>query len=112
MGRIWTIARIDPQAVRFTQQTVGYRFRDGTTIDDLAESLRTGRIDPDDVPPIRIFERGGLLFTLDNRRLEAFRRARVDIPFRRATPREVISEGWKLTTTTEGRSIRIRGETS
>lgn len=84
-------------------------FRDGTSIDDLAEGLRSGRIRPYDVPAIRIFERDGKLFTLDNRRLEAFRRAGLDVPVRLATPQEIAEAAWKFTTPNEGVSIRIRG---
>ena len=84
-------------------------FRDGTSIDDLAEELRSGRIRPHDVPAIRVFERDGKLFTLDNRRLDAFRRAGVDVPVRMATPQDMAEEAWKFTTHNDGVSIRIRG---
>ena len=50
-----------------------------------------------------------LLFTLDNRRLEAFRRAGIKIPFRMATPKEISAEGWKFTSSNVGSNIRIRG---
>ena len=84
-------------------------FRDWTSIDDLAEELRSGRLRPHDVPAIRVFERDGKLFTLDNRRLEAFRRADVGIPVRMATPQEIAEEAWKFTTHNDGISIQIRG---
>jgi len=95
--------------VRFSQDSVSHRFRNGVTIDDQAEGLRSGRVKPDDVAPIRLVEKEGQLFTLDNRRLEAFRRAGVDIPYRMATPDEVAAEMWKFTTKNGGTSIRIRG---
>jgi hypothetical protein len=79
------------------------------TIDDLAEGLRSGRVKPTDVPAIRVVEKDGKLFTLDNRRLEAFRRAGIDVPYRYATAEEVASEGWKFTTTSDGLSILIKG---
>jgi hypothetical protein len=84
-------------------------FRDGTSLDVLAEELQSGRLHPHDIPAIRIFERDGKLFTLDNRRLEAFRRAGVDVPVRMATPQEMAEESWKLTTHNDVASIRIRG---
>ena len=62
-----------------------------------------------DSEAIRIFERDGKLFTLDNRRLEAFRRAGVDVPVRMATQQEIAEESWKFTTHNDGVSIRIRG---
>ena len=84
-------------------------FRDGTSIDDLAEGLRSGRIRSHDILRIRVFEREGKLFALDNRRLEVFRRAGVDVPVRMATPQETAEEAWKFTTYNDGVSIRIRG---
>jgi hypothetical protein len=100
---------LNPQRIRFSQASIKTTFRDGTSLDDLAEELRNGRLHPHEVPAIRIFERDGKLFTLDNRRLEAFRRAGVDIPVRMATPQEMAEESWKLTTPNDGVSIRIRG---
>ena len=100
---------ISPSAVRFSQSSVSRSFSAGGTIDDLAAGLRSGTIDPSDVPAIRLVEKEGQLFTLDNRRLEAFRQAGVDIPYRMATEEEAAREAWKFTTTNGGTSIRIRG---
>ncbi len=86
------------------------RFRSGETLDELAAALRSGRVRAEDVPPIRLVERNGLLFTLDNRRLEAFRRAGREVPYRMATPEEADAERWKFTTTNEGVSVVVRGE--
>ncbi|MGH3086146.1 MAG: hypothetical protein ACRDSJ_02360 [Rubrobacteraceae bacterium] len=102
--------RLDPDPIRFSQASVRCRFGDDGTIDDLAEGLRVGRVRPEDVPPVRLVEREELLFTLDNRRLEAFRRAGVDVPYRMAFPKEIFREAWKSTTKNDGASIRIRGE--
>jgi len=99
---------IDPNGVRFSQNSIKATFRDGRTIDQLAEGLRTGSIKLEDVAPIRLFERDGKLFTLDNRRLEAFRRAGVHVPYRMATPEQVQEEAWKFTTQNQGISIRVR----
>jgi hypothetical protein len=99
---------IDPNAVRFSQSSIRATFRDGRTIDQLAEALRSGAVDPAAVPPIRLFTREGKLFTLDNRRLEAFRRANITVSYRMATAEEVEAESWKFTTQNEGASIRVR----
>lgn len=101
---------MNPHAIRFSQSSITYYFRDGTSIDELADSLRAGRTRPDDVPALRLVEKEGVYYTLDNRRLEAFRRANVEIPWRMADPEEVISESWKFTTTNEGASVHVRGE--
>src|SRR4051794_19318392 len=98
--------------IRFSQSSISHRFRDGSTINELAETLQLGLVQPEDVPEIRLVERGGLMFTLDNRRLEAFRRAGVEVPYRMAPEEEITSEAWKFTTTNEGISIKVRGETS
>src|SRR5437588_722662 len=101
---------MDPTNVRFSQNSISYRFRDGSTIDALAEGLRNGQVRPEDVPPLRLVAREGQMFTLDNRRLEAFRRAGVAIPWRLATPEEIATEAWKFTTTNGGLSVRVRGQ--
>ncbi|HEX6235791.1 MAG TPA: DNRLRE domain-containing protein [Acidimicrobiales bacterium] len=100
---------IDPSEVRFTQDSIRQTFRDGRTVSDLARGLRTGTVDPSDVPPIRLVEYKGRLFTLDNRRLAAFGEAGISAPYRMATPREIARE-WKskFTTDTEGQSIQLR----
>jgi hypothetical protein len=103
------IQLLNPQSIRFSQASIKATFRDGTSIDDLANGLRSGRIRPQDVSPIRIFEWNDKLFTLDNRRLEAFRRAGMDIPARLATPQAIAEETWKFTTQNEGVTIQIRG---
>ena len=104
------IRSVDPNTVRFSQDSIKPTFKDGRTIDDLAAGLRSGEVKPGDVPPVRVVNRDGELFTLDNRRLEAFRRADVPIPYRDATPAEAAREAYKFTTKNDGQSIRIRGE--
>jgi hypothetical protein len=104
-----SVQLLPPQSIRFSQASIQATFRDGTSITHLADGLRRGHIRPHDVPAIRIFERDGKLYTLDNRRLEAFRRAGVHVPTRLATPQEIAAEAWKFTTSNEGLSIRIRG---
>jgi hypothetical protein len=99
---------ISPLRVRFSQRSVSARFRDGRTIDELAELLRAGVVRPEDVEPIRLVVRNDLLFTLDNRRLEAFRRAGLDVPYRMATDDEIAAEAWKFTTADQGLTVRIR----
>ena len=101
--------RIDPLRVRFSQRSISPRFRDGRSIEDLADGLRSGRVVPAEVPPIPLMERGGMLYTLDNRRLEAFRRAGVDVPYIMAGPRDVSIFSRRFTTQNEGTSVVVRG---
>jgi len=101
---------IDSAAVRFSQSSISRNFSAGGTIDDLAAGLRSGSVNPNSIPPIRLVEREGSMFTLDNRRLWSFQQAEVPIPYRMATPQEAAAEAWKFTTPNGGTSIRVRGQ--
>jgi RHS repeat-associated protein len=103
-------APIEPAAVRFSQDSFSYTFKAGGTIDDLAIGLRNGSIKASDVPLVRLAGKDGGLFTLDNRRLEAFKRAGINMPYRMATPKEVADEAFKFTSKNGGTSARVRGE--
>jgi hypothetical protein len=72
-------------------------------VDDLARALRGAGGDKlaSSIPPIRLVERDGLLFTLDNRRLAAFSAAGRPVPYRMATEAEIAKEWAKKFTTTE-----------
>ena len=101
---------INPAKVRFSQSSIRSTFSNGGTVDDLAIALKSGKVKPTDIDPIRLVNKDGKLYTLDNRRLEAFKRAGVETPYRMATPEEAAAETWKFTTTNDGISIRVRGE--
>jgi RHS repeat-associated protein len=100
---------IDPHSVRFSQDSVKATFSAGGSMDDLTKALISKTVKPGDIPAIRLVQRDGLLYTLDNRRLLAFQKADVPIPYRMATAAEEAAEGWKFTTKNEGTSIRVRG---
>lgn len=80
------------------------------TVLDNAQALKDGTLKPSDLPEIRIWkDKDGNLWTLDHRRLAAFRIAGVDeVPFRWATDEEVASQMWKMTTKTGGASIKLK----
>ncbi|HZG42015.1 MAG TPA: RHS repeat-associated core domain-containing protein, partial [Longimicrobium sp.] len=102
---------VDPKTLRFTQDNIKESFQDGSgSVHALAEGLRSGAIDPASIPPIRLVEHNGAMYSLDNRRLAAFHLAGVNVPARMATPAEVAKE-WtkKFTTQNGGSSIEIRG---
>lgn len=103
-----TYGYLDPSEIRFSQSSVGAYFRNGNSVKETADQLRNGDIDPKNFPPIRLVERDGKLYTLDNRRLVAFQMAGVKVPYRMATPEEVAKDEFKFTTKTEGTSIWIR----
>jgi len=102
---------IDAASVRFSQDSISRVFQNGDPIADLVTRLRSGTIDPTSIPPIRLVQQDGLLYTLDNRRLWAFQQAGVKVPYRMATEKEIAREvPRKLKTQNEGASVRIRGE--
>lgn len=77
-------------------------------MEDTISGLKNGSIKPTDLPEIRIVEKDGKLFTLDNRRLYAAHEAGTQVRYRMATPEEVAKESWKFTTQNDGTSIRVR----
>ena len=104
---------IDTAAVRFSQDSVAATFRNGTSLNEAAVALRVGGKEAASAyPPIRLFERNGSLFTLDNRRLLVFSEAGAQVPFRMATEAEIAKEFTSKFTTTAaegwGRFITVR----
>jgi hypothetical protein len=99
---------LNPRNIRFTQDSIAARFKNGDSVDDLIEKLKAGTITANDMPPIRVFEKNGQLYSLDNRRLYAFQQANVPIRTIPATTDEIANESWKLTTINDGTSIRVR----
>jgi hypothetical protein len=98
--------------IRFTQDSIRATFRDGGSVEELIKGLKSGEIDPADVPAIRVFEKNGVTFSLDNRRLHAFKEAGVEsIPTVKVDPTDpaIATEiARKMTTLDEGKSIRVR----
>jgi RHS repeat-associated protein len=110
LGGLPAAGAISPKAVRFSQDSIGAKFSDGRSVSQVIEDLKAGRKTADDIPPIRIFERDGKKYTLDNRRLYVFQQAGVNIRFQRATAAEVENQSWKFTTQNDGTSIVVRGK--
>ena len=84
--------RIDPQRVRTSQSSIREKFqakRDASgkkrqpTVGEMARGLISGDKKPEKIRAIRIVELNGHVYTLDHRRLVAFRRAGIDIPYRK-----------------------------
>ncbi|MEU1896242.1 hypothetical protein [Streptomyces pristinaespiralis] len=67
---------------RYTQDNVKGSYKDGRHIQDAIDDLVAGRISPNEIPPIRIFERDGKIYSLDNRRLYTFKQADKPVNFR------------------------------
>lgn len=99
--------------MRFTQSSVKGTFSDDRTLQATIDALKGpgGDAVAQAIPPIRIFKEGGVLKTLDNRRLLAFSEAGRPVPYVWATPAEVAAEAWKFTATPQqmgGWFIRVK----
>ena len=75
----------DPNKIRLTQNNIGDIYNDSAAIDALRStpSLANG------LPPLRVFEKEGLVYTLDNRLLHAASQAGVPVRIVPATAAEV-----------------------
>ena len=105
---------IDTDRVRFSQNGYSENFgpkSPSPTVTHLANGLKSGAIDPNNVEPIRLVKFQGNIYTLDNRRLLAFHMAKKDAPYRWAT-REEIDEKWEdhFTTKNGGSFIERNSE--
>ncbi len=106
----WNRAKVlvNPKTIRFTQKSINNEFSNGRTLRSVINDLKVSNISSNDFPPIRVFQRNGQTFTLDNRRLKVFQEAGIRIRTVSATKEEIINEAWKFTTINNGISIHIR----
>ena len=104
---------MDPSDIRFTQDSISSTFQDGSAVDDMVNGLKNGTIDPKSVKPIRVFQQNGKIYSLDNRRLYAFKQAGMDnIRVKWVNPKnKTIAQkiAKHFTTKTDGLSIIMRG---
>ena len=112
-----TIVRMDPHDIRYTQNSIKNIFSNGkykgTRVDDLVDALKAGSVTPDDVPAIRIFKGGdGYVYSLDNRRLYAFKKAgmrEINAKWADTSKRRIRKEiRNKFHPINDGLSIRVR----
>jgi hypothetical protein len=76
--------RMNPHEIRFSQDTVSPNFSDGGTLTGVVGQLRSGQLSANKFPTIRVVEHNGKLYSLDNRRLSAFKAAQLeDVPVQR-----------------------------
>jgi hypothetical protein len=76
---------INPNSVRYSQREISYNFSSGGNVAELARKLSTGELSASDVPPLRLLQKEGQLWSPDNRQLVAFQEAGVSIRYRMAT---------------------------
>ncbi|MHB9799637.1 two-partner secretion domain-containing protein [Pseudomonas sp. MT3] len=100
----------NPKDIRFTQDSVKNSFADGKVLQTTIDDLKSGKISPVDLPAVRVFEKDGLIYTLDNRRVLAASAAGVPVKTVPATEAEIAKEiGRKMTTPNNGSIICVRG---
>ncbi|ELO9006827.1 RHS repeat-associated core domain-containing protein, partial [Salmonella enterica] len=100
---------IDPKDVRYMQSSIKNQTGEYTVLGN-ADALLNGTLKPSDLPAIKIWkDEFGKIWTLDHRRLAAFKLAGLDnVPFKWASPSEVANQMWKMTTKTDGKSIILK----
>ena len=103
---------LDPNDIRYTQDSISNRFKDGSSVDDMIDGLKNGNISVDDVSAIRVFKQNGKIYSLDNRRLYAFKQAgmkSIQVSWVNPTSPNITKEiAWKFTTLNDGLSIVVR----
>jgi hypothetical protein len=81
---------------RFHSSSHGSEFSDEQSLQATVDELKAWKgLAAKNIAPIRVFALGGVLYTLDHRRLVAHQQARVPSQTALATPREVASEWGK-----------------
>ena len=103
---------IDPKSIRFSQDSISYKFQkpfENQTVDDFIAGLGNKSIDPSTIKPIRIVEKDGMIFTLDNRRLYSFQKVDIEIPYTKldSIPKR---QQFKFTTENNGVDIFVKGK--
>lgn len=98
---------LDTSEIRYTQNSISQYFPnfDNYSVYDLDEDLRDGQVDIEDIPYIRVVEdEDGYYWSLDNRRLWAFKEAGLDdVPVVMVQPdgeykrkRRTVCDGWDI----------------
>jgi hypothetical protein len=64
---------VNPETIRYSQPWISRYFTCGRSVIETMQELQSGRISVHDISPIKVFQRFGLLWSHDNRRLWAFR---------------------------------------
>ncbi len=108
--------KMEVSKIRFTQQTVSPYFSDGITkVETLAQQLARGEVLAKDIPSIRVVRHKNQLWSLDNRRLRAFKDGLVetiDVMMVDLKDPNIAKEFWdKLSSKSATESGIIRKET-
>jgi hypothetical protein len=102
-------AKINPKDINFMQSTIKNE-TGGYTVIGNAEAIKSGSLKATDIPLIRVWkDETGRIWTLDHRRLAAFRIAgSKEIPVQWVSSEIAIKQIWKMTTKSSGASVRLK----
>jgi RHS repeat-associated protein len=100
----------DPKSIRNLQDDIRPVFTDQRSIHGMINDLKSGKLKPEDITPIRVFvDTNGNLTTLDHRRLYAHLQAGVPIQTVDANQTEInIDVPKKRSTRNNGESVTVR----
>lgn len=100
---------VNPKDVNFMQSSIKNETGEYTVLGN-SEALKNGTLKTTDLPKMKIWkDTEGQLWTLDHRRLASFRLSGLkEIPFQWATQDEIAGQMWKMTTQTDGTSIKLK----
>ncbi|MDQ0087464.1 RHS repeat-associated protein [Paenibacillus anaericanus] len=100
---------INPKDIHFMQSSIKNQTGNYTVLGN-ADALRSGTLSSSDLKTINVWRDDmGKIWTLDHRRLAAFRIADIEnIPVQWASKEMVESQMWKMTTNNGGTSIKLK----
>ncbi|GKV91646.1 hypothetical protein PEC301619_36280 [Pectobacterium carotovorum subsp. carotovorum] len=100
---------LNPKDIHFMQSSIKNQTGAHTVLDN-AKALSNGSLKASDLPAIKVWkDPSGKIWTLDHRRLAAFKIAGLnEVPVQWATPKEIAGQMWKMTTRTEGKNIILK----
>jgi hypothetical protein len=101
-----TIFLEDPSKILYTQDSIAGTFANGNKIQTLVDALKNGSVTAGDVEPLMVQLYDRKLYSYDNRRLWAFKKANLQVRCRFGSPREIKANEFKLTGT--GTKITVR----
>ena len=98
---------MNPDKIHFMQSSAKNQTGDYTVIDN-ANALSNGTLQPE-ILKIKIWkDNNDKIWTLDHRRLAAFKIAKKCAPYEWASQKEIDSQMWKMTTKTGGQTMKLK----
>jgi len=101
---------IDPNKIRFSQDSIKSEIAGTQSLDGFVQDLKSGLATSGDLGPIRVVEKDGAFYTLDNRTLYAYQQAGVNVHYVKVDGPVPLGEDFKFTTTNGGASVQVRGK--